>query len=122
MLILSLVRSGNGFASGRLSYGQASMYHPRPTYYVTVLVFVCLYVCTTLSVDRNLAEAVVSGCTRFIIASCIRRGVLRCFFSTLCGVIIGALLRGTIEYVLMGFKVLLSTISSSTGSSSKSED
>ena len=47
--ILSLVRSGNGFASGRLSYGQASTYRPRTTYYVTVLVFVCLYVCTTLA-------------------------------------------------------------------------
>ena len=49
MSILSLVRSGNGFASGRLSYGQACTYRPRPTYYVTILVFVCLYVCTTLS-------------------------------------------------------------------------
>ena len=47
--ILYLVRSGNGFASSRLSYGQASKYRPRPTYYITVLVFVCLYVCTTLS-------------------------------------------------------------------------
>ena len=44
VLILSLVRLGNGFASGRLSYGQASTYRPRPTYYVTVLVFVCPYV------------------------------------------------------------------------------
>ena len=49
MLILSLVRSGNGFASVRLSYGQAFTYHPRPTYSITVLVFVCLYVCTTLT-------------------------------------------------------------------------
>ena len=48
MSILSLVRSGNGFASGRLSYGQASTYRPCPTYYVTVLVFVCPYVCMTL--------------------------------------------------------------------------
>ena len=47
--ILSLVRSGNGFASGLLSYGQDFTFHPCPTYYVTVLVFVCLYVCTTLA-------------------------------------------------------------------------
>ena len=47
--ILSLVRSGNSFASGRLSYGQASTYRPRPTYYVTVLVFLFPYVCTTLA-------------------------------------------------------------------------
>ena len=50
--IFSLVRSGNSFASGRLSYGQAFMFHPRPTYYVTVLVCVCLYVCTTLTLFR----------------------------------------------------------------------
>ena len=49
ILILYLVHSGNGFTSGCLFYGQASMYRPCPTYYVTVLVFVCLYVCTTLS-------------------------------------------------------------------------
>ena len=49
VLIFSLVRSGNSFASGGLSYGQAFTFHPRPTYYVTVLVFVCLYVCTTLT-------------------------------------------------------------------------
>ena len=47
--ILSLVRLGNGFASGGLSYGQASTYRPRTMYYVTILVFVCLYVCTTLA-------------------------------------------------------------------------
>ena len=45
--ILSLVRLGNGFASGRLSYRQAFTFHPLSTYYVTVLVFVCLYLCTT---------------------------------------------------------------------------
>ena len=54
MPILSLLRSGNGFASGRLSYGQASTYRPRPTYYITVLLFVCLYVCTTLAVPNIL--------------------------------------------------------------------
>ena len=49
VLIVSLVRLGDGFASDRLSYGQASTYRPRPTYYLTVLVFVCLYVCTTIA-------------------------------------------------------------------------
>ena len=42
--IYSLVRSGNGFASGCLSYVQASTYRPCHTYYVTVLVSVCPYV------------------------------------------------------------------------------
>ena len=46
--ILYLVRSGNGLVSGRLSYGQASTYRPRPTYYVNVLVFVCPCIRTTL--------------------------------------------------------------------------
>ena len=45
-----LLRSGNGFASGRLSYVQAFNFYPCPRYYVTVLVFVCLYVCTTLTI------------------------------------------------------------------------
>ena len=49
MSMLSLFRLGNCFVSGRLSYGQASTYLPRPNYYVNVLVFVCLYVCTTLA-------------------------------------------------------------------------
>ena len=49
MSILSLVRLENGFVSGHLSYGQAFKYCPRPTYYVTNLVFLCLYVCTTLA-------------------------------------------------------------------------
>ena len=47
--ILHLVRSGNGFASGRISYGQDSTYRPCHTYYVTVLVFLCPYVYTTLA-------------------------------------------------------------------------
>ena len=42
MSIFSLVRSGKGFSSGNISYGQDSAYRPRPMYYVTVLVFVCL--------------------------------------------------------------------------------
>ena len=46
--ILSLVSSGNSYAYGRLSYGQAYTYLPRHTYYVTVLVFVWPYVRTTL--------------------------------------------------------------------------
>ena len=37
--ILFLVRLGKGFASGCHSYGQASTYRPRNTYYITVLVF-----------------------------------------------------------------------------------
>ena len=47
--ILSLVCLGNCYASGRLYYGQASTYRPRHTYYVTVFVFLCPYVCTTLA-------------------------------------------------------------------------
>ena len=46
--IMSLVSLRNGYASGRLSYVQAFMYHPCHTHYVTVLVFVCPYVCTPL--------------------------------------------------------------------------
>ena len=36
MSILSLVRSGNGYACRRLSYGQASTYRPPHMYHVTV--------------------------------------------------------------------------------------
>ena len=50
MSILSSVHLGNSFASGRISYGQASTYRPCPTYYVTVLVCVCPYICTTLAI------------------------------------------------------------------------
>ena len=42
VLILYLVLSGNGYAPVRISYRQASTYRPSHTYYVTVLVFVCL--------------------------------------------------------------------------------
>ena len=52
--ILSLFRSRKGFASGRLSYGKASTYRPYPTYYVTVLVFVCTSIPTTLTHDLML--------------------------------------------------------------------
>ena len=51
------MRSGSGFTSCCLSYGQASTYRPRPTYYVTVLVFLCLYVCTTLAYVVHKATA-----------------------------------------------------------------
>ena len=49
MLILSLVFLGNGYVSGRISYVQASTYCLWHTYYITVLVFVCPYVRTTLA-------------------------------------------------------------------------
>ena len=49
--------------------------------------------------------------------------VLRCFFSKLVGVIASAILRDTIEYVLMNFTVLsLLNISSNTGSFYESEE
>ena len=51
MSILSLVFSGNGYAYGRLSYGQASTYCPCHTYCVAVLVFVRPYVRTALAGD-----------------------------------------------------------------------
>ena len=35
------------------------------------------------AVDRNLAEAVVSDCARFIVVSCVLPLVLRCLFRTL---------------------------------------
>ena len=72
------------------------------------------------AVDRNLAEAVLSDCACFIVAICVQSRVLRCFFSTSVGVLASVVLRGTIEYVLMEFIVLLLAISSNTGSSSKS--
>ena len=59
-------------------------------------------------------------CDLFIVASCVLHSVLLCLFITLVGVIANVLLRGTIEYVLMEFIVLLLAISSNTGSSSKS--
>ena len=49
VLIFSLVHLGNGYASGRHSYIQAFAYSPCHTYCVTILVFVCPYVRTTLS-------------------------------------------------------------------------
>ena len=38
-------------------------------------------------VDRNLAEAVLSDCARLIVASLVLPLTLRCFFSTLVGVL-----------------------------------
>ena len=49
VFIFSLMRLGNGFASDRISYGQASTYCPRHMYYIAFLVFVRLYVRTTLA-------------------------------------------------------------------------
>ena len=49
MSILSLVCLGNGYTTGHMTYGQASTYCPRNTYYVTVLLFVYLYVHTPLA-------------------------------------------------------------------------
>ena len=35
------------------------------------------------AVDRNLADAMVSGCDQFMVASCVLPLVLCCFFSSL---------------------------------------
>ena len=66
MSILSLVRLGNVYASGRHSCGQASMYRPCHTYYVTILVFVCLYVHTTLADGTPCAGRPVGNSPEFI--------------------------------------------------------
>ena len=39
------------------------------------------------SVYRNIAEAVVSGCSCFIVSSCVPPLILHCFFITLVGVL-----------------------------------
>ena len=57
------------------------------------------------AVNRNLAGDMISDFARFIVASSVLRRVLHYLFSTLCGVLKSTLLRGTTEYVLMGFKV-----------------
>ena len=44
-----------------LFYKQASTYRPRYTYYVTVLVFVCPYVRTTLALFIALTEHIIEG-------------------------------------------------------------
>ena len=55
------------------------------------------------SVDRNRSEAVLSDFARFIVASLVLPLILRCFFSTLGGVLTSIKLGGTTMYVLMGF-------------------
>ena len=55
------------------------------------------------SVDKNLAEAVVSDCALFIVMSCALRLGVRRFFITLVGVLDSVELRVTTEYLLMGF-------------------
>ena len=74
------------------------------------------------AVDRKRVEAVVSYCARFIVTSLVLPLIVRFFLSTLGGV--PASFKGgvTTMYVLMGFKVLLSTVSSDTGSSSVSNE
>ena len=75
------------------------------------------------AVDRNIAEDVVSDCASFMVVSCDLPIVLRCFFTTLVGVLASVVLRGTAVYALMESKVLsLLTISSNTGSSYESEE
>ena len=46
-------------------------------------------------VDRNLAEAVVSECAHFIVASCVLPLVLHCLFGTLAGVLASVKRGGT---------------------------
>ena len=65
----------------------------------------------------------MSYCVYFMVAICVLPLVLRCFFSTLVGVVASVVLRGTTEYVLIEFTVLsLLTISSNTWSLSESEE
>ena len=71
--ILSLVCLGNGYASVSLSYRQASTYRPHRTYYVTVVIFVCLYVCTplaigTASLDSKLIQQLMAMGEEFMYA------------------------------------------------------
>ena len=73
-------------------------------------------------VNRKRAEAVVSDFARFIVAIIVLTLILRCFLSTLVGVLASVKSWGTTEYVLTGFKVLLSTIYSNTGSFLESKE
>ena len=83
-------------------------------------VMVCETECR--AVDRNLAEDVLSDCDRFMVARCVLTLLLRCFFSTVVGVLASVVLRGTTENVLIEFTVLsLLTISSNTRLSSNPE-
>ena len=47
--ILSLDCLVSGYTYGRFYYKQASMCHPCHKYYITVMVFVCSYIRTTLA-------------------------------------------------------------------------
>ena len=75
-----------------------------------------------MSVDKKRADAELSDCDLYIIATCFLRLVLQRFFSTLFGVIYSATIRGTKKYVLMGSIFLLLTISSNNGASSKYDE
>ena len=57
-------------------------------------------------IDKNISEAVVSESALFIVASCVLHLVLRCFFSTLFGVLDSVDLRVTTDYILIDFTVL----------------
>ena len=66
-------------------------------HYVPVLLYrAILSVCARViawetewrAVDRNLAGAVVSDCACFIVASCVLPLMLRCFLSSLVGVLV----------------------------------
>ena len=87
-------------------------------YIVILLVFaqVIAWDAEWRAVDRKRVEAVVSDCACFIVTSLGLPIILRCFLSTLCGVLSSVEGGGTTMYVLMGLKFLLSTISSNTGS------
>ena len=74
-------------------------------------------------VDRNQYEAVLSDHAPFIVASLFLPLILRCFFSTLGGVITSVKLVVNTMYVLMGFIIeLLSTISLNNGLYSESDE
>ena len=75
-----------------------------------------------MSVDKKRADAELSDCDLYIIATCFLRLVLQRFFSTLVGVLSSATTRITTKYVLMVFIVLLLTISSNTVAISKSDE
>ena len=74
------------------------------------------------TVDRKLAEAVLSDCACFIVASIFLPLIFCCFLGTLGDVIASVKGGGTTMYVLMGFKVLLSTIYLNTGSFPESDE
>ena len=73
-------------------------------------------------VGKKRDGAEVSDCALCIIANCFLRILLRHFFSTLVGVQSSATIGGTTKYVLMGFMVLVLTISSNTGAFSEYDE